>query len=509
MPNYWRPQVKRTDSEHTTRTPRAAYNKNKRPSYGKNTSKERDSEQKKEFRAKMNKREEEGRAAYTFSNAIMLAALNAGVQEQVEEADSHCPLACLSYEEELALKTDAVKAFWKVNNLPYELIDSVIPSPAGRACRTTSKRRIYIDRKRKVRFTMGYSGTQREETIKSPLEPENHGEIYEYLHKLFTTPAYLPIVRYLNFIVIRGNYENLALILNMFRLDAAAVRKIRVLADKIQSDFPCVRSMFTFMDETRSEFYLESKATSHPFRKIFGPEVLDVTVNDMKFLFPPGAFSQVNESILPAFTAEAAKMADLNDAITFYDLYCGYGLFGITAGAKAGRVIGVDFNGPAIQAASGNASHIAPRHNIRFIPSAVTSKTITDDLPPEADDEVFLLDPPRNGVAANVISAIAERKPLRAVHVFCSADEVAKSLRAWKSAGYVPANVSVFDMFPGTPNVETMVLLTKRQPKKRIVEKKTSARRQTNGKTGEKRTPKKDFGKRNSGTPRRTSSRRG
>ena len=39
------------------------------------------------------------------------------------------------------------------------------------------------------------------------------------------------------------------------------------------------------------------------------------------------------------------------------------------------------------------------------------------------------------------------------------------TLKAWKHNGYSPSAVRVFDMFPGSPNVETMVLLEKTKKK--------------------------------------------
>jgi len=420
---------------------------------------------------------------YTFSDAVGLAALNAGVREQLDTADPHCPLTAISYEDELKLKLDAVKAFWKVGHLPEALVREIIPSPMGRPCRMTSKRRVVITKNGRVRFTMGYTGMNRKETIESPIEPAMHGELYQWLHSILVSAPYAPLARHLNFIVIRGNYESITLILNLFRLDAPTVRKVKQLAERVQAECPSVRSMFMFVDESRSEFYLESKATTHPFRKVFGPEMMDITVNDGKFLFPPGAFCQVNGSILDRFVGEAEKLLKPDENSVLYDMYCGFGLFGIAAGSRAGRVIGMDFNGPAIQAAMGNAAHIAPNRSIRFIAGAVTANAVMDKIPPRDEEdgstELFLLDPPRSGIAANVIAAIAERKPKRVLHIFCSADEVAKSVNDWRHNGYIPVQARVFDMFPGTPNVETMILLERKAEQPREPRAKFSTARKS------------------------------
>ena len=143
---------------------------------------------------------------------------------------------------------------------------------------------------------------------------------------------------------------------------------------------------------------------------------------------------------------------------------------------ERGRFFGSCSFRPAIHAASGHALHNRPDADIEFVASAVTPSAIENKLPPcpaelygadgeQPEGELFLLDPPRNGVRPNVIAAVAKRSPARVLNVFCSADEVPRTLAAWKHNGYSPSAVRVFDMFPGSPNVETMVLLEKTKKK--------------------------------------------
>lgn len=106
---------------------------------------------------------------------------------------------------------------------------------------------------------MGY-GAEREETLRSALEPESHNEVYAWLRKMLVSPVYRAVGRSLNFIVVRGGSERLTLILNFFHLDAAVMHKTKLLADHVRAELPRVAAMFTFLDETRSEFYLESRS---------------------------------------------------------------------------------------------------------------------------------------------------------------------------------------------------------------------------------------------------------
>ena len=397
------------------------------------------------------------------------------LEDKLDAEHPHELLVPLDYADECRVKTDAVRSFWQVHGLPAQLVQAIIPSPVPRGYRATSKRRVYVTRDGRLRFCMGY-GAEREETLRSALEPESHNEGYALLRKMLVSPVYRAVGRSLNFIVVRGGSERLTLILNFFHLDAAVMHKTKLLADHVRAELPQVAAMFTFLDETRSEFYLESRsAGAHPFKKLFGSEYLDLTAAGCKFLYPPSAFSQVNESILDAFLREAKKLLKPGPESTLIDLFSGYGLFAVALGDTPERVVGMDFNGPAIHAASGNALHNRPDADIEFIAAAVTPSAIENKLPPcpadlyddeeQPEGELFILDPPRSGVRPNVVAAIAKRSPARVLNIFCSADEVPRTLSAWKHNGYSPVAVRVFDMFPGSPNVETMVLLEKTKKK--------------------------------------------
>jgi tRNA/tmRNA/rRNA uracil-C5-methylase (TrmA/RlmC/RlmD family) len=70
-----------------------------------------------------------------------------------------------------------------------------------------------------------------------------------------------------------------------------------------------------------------------------------------------------------------------------------------------------------------------------------------------------ILDPPRRGTSKGVIEAVAARTPSRVLHVFCNPDVLATELQRWFVCGYDILRVVPFDLFPGTDEIETMVLL--------------------------------------------------
>ena len=121
-------------------------------------------------------------------------------------------------------------------------------------------------------------------------------------------------------------------------------------------------------------------------------------------------------------------------------------------------IVGVDSEGPAIEAAQGNARH-AGLSQARFAAGRLTAEFVETRVKKAADRERTLLDPPRQGTSPGVIEAVSRRAPETVLHVFCGTDEMPGELERWARAGYSLARAVPLDLFPGTSNLETLVLL--------------------------------------------------
>ena len=75
--------------------------------------------------------------------------------------------------------------------------------------------------------------------------------------------------------------------------------------------------------------------------------------------------------------------------------------------------------------------------------------------------DVVCVDPPRKGLSAEVIAAVAQMQPQRVVYVSCDPATLARDVKLFAQTGYRAVRAAAVDMFPGTANVETVVLLSK------------------------------------------------
>src|SRR5699024_4125112 len=75
--------------------------------------------------------------------------------------------------------------------------------------------------------------------------------------------------------------------------------------------------------------------------------------------------------------------------------------------------------------------------------------------------DVITVDPPRKGLAPEVIGSIAAMGPARVVYVSCDPATLGRDVKRFGELGYRAVRACAVDMFPGTRHVETVVLLSK------------------------------------------------
>ena len=73
--------------------------------------------------------------------------------------------------------------------------------------------------------------------------------------------------------------------------------------------------------------------------------------------------------------------------------------------------------------------------------------------------DVITVDPPRKGLAADVVESIAEMQPERVVYVSCDSATMARDVKRFAELGYTATRAAAVDMFPKADHVETIVLL--------------------------------------------------
>lgn len=365
------------------------------------------------------------------------------------------PFAKMEYDDELLAKDRALSSYFYEINLPVRSF-SIVRSPLPRHYRTTTKRRIHNHNGKILLSSEEISLSD----TPSLLEPEIHSKIYSFLSKILNKKENIRYALDLNFIIIRGNYEKIVVIFNIKKVDGNVIRTFTAIASNLAEDFSAIDGAFLFVDPEGSKYYMNfSSETDGPkFKRLFGNRYLSVKVNDVLYKFSPECFSQVNLSICSDMLNAAVKLLAPNGNRLF-DLYCGYGFFSCFLSQFYESLTGVDYLPASIDSARDNMERLNIGKKYNFFAKKIDPRNLSQLLPDNLKNDHVLLDPPKNGTAPGVIEFIASRNPESVLHIFCGLETIPAEIERWEKYGYMPEKCQPLDMFPGTSDIEVMLLL--------------------------------------------------
>lgn len=403
--------------------------------------------------------------AVTFAG-LLKPLIPASTKPQATALQYSSPLAHLDYDEELTIKNQGLALFWQQFKLPGTP-EPVIASPRRRRYRTTSKRKAILKgNSLYLLFNDRALRTQKKPFVASPLEPQGHGRIYEFLQKKISEPPFKMVAAHLNYLIIRGSYEEHAVIFNVDTLNGSLVRKLKIIAEHLQKFYPKVTAAYIY-PAADSEYYLEERQPADllHFKRLFGKTDLVATHHPCRYFYHPTSFSQVNESMVPKMLEIAKELLAPLPGEHLLDLYCGYGLFSHFLAPAYKQVLGIDGEGPSIRSAISNKKVNPASKNSRFLARKLTEQSVEEiPFPTRQAVESILLDPPRLGPARGVIDALAQRNPRQVLHIHCGVDQIPTSIEQWQQNGYQVTRIVPLDMFPGSANLEVLILFTQKAP---------------------------------------------
>lgn len=195
------------------------------------------------------------------------------------------------------------------------------------------------------------------------------------------------------------------------------------------------------------------------YRTLWGSDRLEDTLCGKTFRLSVPSFYQVNRVQAERLYAKAIEFASLTGQETVLDLYCGAGTITLALSDHAKKVLGAEIVPEAIGDARENAARNGVKNAEFFCGDAsdVAKKLARENLRPD----VITVDPPRKGLAADVVESIAEMQPGRVVYVSCDSATMARDVKRLADLGYTAQRACAVDMFPRADHIETVVLLSK------------------------------------------------
>jgi len=182
---------------------------------------------------------------------------------------------------------------------------------------------------------------------------------------------------------------------------------------------------------------------------VFGdPVERTPTLDGSLLLGTVDGFSQANDSVAMSMAETVRAEADA-EGKSVLEIYAGHGHLSIGLAMDASRFVAVEV---AADAAKSLERNLRAR--------GLSGRVVVADAAaaPKGKFDVVVLDPPRTG-AADAIDRVLEAKPARIVMASCDVRTLERDLTRLRASGYRVTSAAAFDMFPGTPHVESVVRL--------------------------------------------------
>ncbi len=188
--------------------------------------------------------------------------------------------------------------------------------------------------------------------------------------------------------------------------------------------------------------------------RVHGESGLDYRVGEFRYHIRPGSFFQASRYLLPKLV-EAVTEAPRGELAL--DLFAGVGLFTLPLARRFAQVVGVEAGSNAVADLAVNAQ----AHSLANIRAA--GETAFDFLRrfAQAGPDLVVLDPPRAGVETRALKLLAGCRPKQIHYLSCSPPTLARDLEVLVHRGYRMISIEMFDLFPQTYHIESLVRVTR------------------------------------------------
>ena len=194
------------------------------------------------------------------------------------------------------------------------------------------------------------------------------------------------------------------------------------------------------------------------YHTLWGRDWLEEELCGHTFRLSVPSFFQINRAQTEVLYRRALDFVGLTGGETVVELYCGIGTISLMLAEWVKQIIGVEVVPQAVEDAKENARRNGLSHKTRFECGDAAEMAVRLEREGVRPD-VAVVDPPRKGLAPEVVDTIAKMGPDWVVYVSCDPATLARDVKRFGALGYAPARVEAVDLFPRTAHVETIMLL--------------------------------------------------
>lgn len=235
--------------------------------------------------------------------------------------------------------------------------------------------------------------------------------------------------------------------------------EIQRIMEYLDHSFPEITHLVWFLNQKKNNIY-----TDLPYTIWKGSEYLTETIGDWRFRIRPTSFFQTNPrqaqrlyDVVKAFLWEAIGGEDQQTPV-LYDLYSGTGSIGIYLKPWVEKVVGIEYVDSAVTDAWDNLAENGLEQGFSFHAGDMKDLLTPELIAAEGQPQVVVADPPRQGMAPQVVQRLIEMQVPWVIYVSCKPSTQARDI-AMMGDYYELLKVQPVDMFPHTAHVENVALM--------------------------------------------------
>jgi 23S rRNA (uracil1939-C5)-methyltransferase len=237
------------------------------------------------------------------------------------------------------------------------------------------------------------------------------------------------------------------------------------LATELTERVPRISSVVLNLSRRRAQV-----AVGEEERILAGTATILERLDDLEFEISSNSFFQTNTEQAEVLLSSALEGLALSGRETVLDVYSGTGTFTLPIARRASEVIGIESSEVAVRDARRNAARNGIT-NARFVRGEAVEE-LGDRLglgpgpgrisTERARVDAVLVDPPRAGLHPGVVSRLIQLDSPRLVYVSCNPSTLGRDLAVLTESRYRVEWVEPIDMFPHTPHIECVAVLSRR-----------------------------------------------
>lgn len=188
------------------------------------------------------------------------------------------------------------------------------------------------------------------------------------------------------------------------------------------------------------------------------------SILDLRMKYSSVSFRQVNKNVFSEILKHIEGLVSENYNKTIIDLYCGSGVISLYLAKHFQKTsfYGIEIDNNAVENARMNAK-INKLENISFIcEDSSYIKKICEKINISPFDTIVIVDPPRSGLSSESLNSILTLKPYLLIYVSCNPQSLSRDMKLLLLNKYHIKSLKMFNMFPSTSHVETVVLMSRK-----------------------------------------------